>query len=146
MYFIIYFLLAIVFCFLSIQILTKYFSTKEPLLQLIYMKTSYCALHMLALTVVLRTFVVINSMCLMNLITDNSHLLSTFSKQTLRFRTMLSCTLIGHGLTTRENILSHTIIMIYYGQTSLSMSTVSYQNNDVFYTAMFCEGANSDTL
>ncbi len=146
MYFIIYFLLAIVFCFLSIQILTKYFSTKEPLLQLIYMKTSYYALHTLALTVVLRTFGVINSMCLMNLITDNSHLLSTFSKQTLRFRTMLSCTLIGHGLTTRENILSHTIIMIYYGQTSLSMSTVSYQNNDVFYTAMFCEGANSDTL
>ena len=127
-------LLAIVFCFLSIQILITSFSTKEPLLQLMYMKTLYSALHTPALTMVLMIFVIIDSTCFMNMMTitiiDNSHLLNTVSKQTLHFRTMLSCTSTGPGLTTRENILSHSIIIIHYGQTSLSMSIVSYQNND----------------
>ncbi len=63
-------------------------------------------------------------------ITIMRHLLNTVSKQTLHFRTMLSCTSPGPDLTTRENILSHTIVILHYGQNSLSMSIVSYQNND----------------
>ena len=119
-----------------------------------YMKTLYSALHTPVLTVVLlMTFMmVISSMCILLLdIIMTSHLLSTVSKQTHHFRTMLNCTSTGPGLTMRESTVSFTIIIIiYYGQNSLSMSTVSYvymsvvnqnvvYNYTVYYCNVFCD-------